>query len=427
AVSTTLDNSYEATDEKMRRDYIEAEISRQFDSYLPAHLIGLILFSIIMAVTEFNLGAPDLRYRLLGVRGAVVILTLIAIPIYQSHPLRLRWVLFLIEQMMAFGFVLILYQKHHLNVPITGYMTEILLGVQFTALICVSPLNSLLFIFYTAAVYSIATVAVGLFAPQIQPVFLIVSVGSYIAGAVVRGNYMRILKIQHGIDYDLRRRLLPVAYVRNTLAVARGALSGAVQMVSTGILCISSDWRRFRSILKAYDTQAVLGVLSTYYDECVELMHRNFPKGDCAIDWMADEFLIYVPYDTQNKENVCQYAQSAIAFSRGLIAARQRCFAINSYPDGIDIGIAMGRASYGLSGTCNSRRMLAFGFPVSLARAMQHHVKRLDKLRDVSDHIAVSQDIVEALQGTERFYAESTDRFLMNMGVDSINILIRPS
>jgi class 3 adenylate cyclase len=253
-------------------------------------------------------------------------------------------------------------------------------------------------------------------------VFGIVAIGGFFASALVRESFMRILRLQFGIDYDLRRRLLPTAFVQKTVDVDRKNLVSSVKMTSSGILCVACDWKGFHQTLKSHAVPDVIAVLSAYYDECVELMHQHFPAGDCAIDWMADEFVVYVPYDTQDPKNISSIATSAMAFSKELIRVRKRCFETSGYPVGIDIGIALGRASYGLSGTNNAQRMLAFGYPVSLARALQHHVKQATLSRFSEDHIAVSYDFMKALPPDGAFEPIATDRFLRNMGVETIYV-----
>ncbi|MCX6119217.1 MAG: hypothetical protein NT027_16895 [Proteobacteria bacterium] len=417
--------SYWELESTLRDQFVHREVSREINSVLWIQIFAIVAINSCLTVADVILGIPELRSINLFIRGSTILAAVVIFPILRDKPLLHRNAIFMICQIFGIGFSYSVHQKHALNLPLNGYLSEYILIIQMMLIIGFCPFTQKKHLLSLAGIYLL--VVLWAVSPVIatHALFVVLAGCSFYISVTIRVLYLNFLERLHGIDYDLRARMLPPILVRNTLDRPRGFLIDAVKMSSTGILCITSDWHHFKDAFKLHDEQTIAKLMSDYYDECVTLLHEKFDGGDCALDWMGDDVLIYIPYNTQDDQETETKTLAAVNFALDLVQIRKRHFAHLSVPSGIDVAISLGRANYGLSGTSNSRRMIAFGYPVSLARGLQHHIKICSELtNDNTDRIAMTNDIRNILSNGHDPTLQSLnlvsikpDQFLKNMQV----------
>jgi class 3 adenylate cyclase len=411
--------------DESKSTYVEREIRRQFNGNLQRHIITLLVIVAVVAVIEFEIAAPELRYFILSVRVATILAILVAVPVLQAQPDKLRFALFWIEQAMALGYAAGVFRKYYLGLEVGGSLGEFSVLAHFIFLICVSPITSSTALIGMAMAYMSLMISVLAISGVQMSVYSIIVFFVLIMAVVVRMHLVSILRLRHGMDFDLRQRMLPKGFMDQTIDLGRLELSTVLAMKSTGVLCIATDWRGFRRLFERHESKKILEGLSDYYDQCVRILDETFGTGRYSIDWMADELLVYVPFNTQNLDSVQATANTALGFCKRLQLMCLQFSEEKGLPEGIEIGVALGRASFGLSGTSNSRRMFAFGYPVSLARAIQHHAKRVHLNNGVTfaGSIAMSPAVYNALGSDLKTKRIESDEFLKRMDCDAILVL----
>ncbi len=164
-------------------------------------------------------------------------------------------------------------------------------------------------------------------------------------------------------------------------------------------VCLASDWRGYQQISRTEKPERLAEALTAYYDACRELLETHFPTGNYFSDWIADELLIY--FLTEKEPPDAELCAQVITFARSLLEMKEAFAAKLGLPRGIDIGIASGLASIGLSGLASNRKVIAVGDVPVRARKMQGMGKALRTARGDQDRIIYSDALLdEGIQPT---------------------------
>ena len=93
-------------------------------------------------------------------------------------------------------------------------------------------------------------------------------------------------------------------------------------------------------------------------------------------------------------------------------------------PLGIDVGIAHGVASYGLSGTKFSKKMMAWGRPVALARAIQYQAKQLRNSEGYEDRVIATPEFSAIAKSGRKLIEYKSDIYVSKLACDAITEIL---
>jgi hypothetical protein len=189
-------------------------------------------------------------------------------------------------------------------------------------------------------------------------------------------------------DYRYRSQVLPRNIIHKSL-YEDNLQAAFPPQERTGVF-ISSDWRNFQKLSGSMSANDISNLLGDYYTMCEDLLDRIFPDGDYYMDWIADELFVVVfcEFQTEVKERI----NLAVKFSVELLGEKKKFFSKFSIEQGIDVGVAFGKAQIGMMGPSTHLKATALGQLPGRARRLQSCGKQLRKHLGDCDRVVLDTE-----------------------------------
>jgi hypothetical protein len=368
----------------LREAFVLQETKRDVSNKLHVQIMAILIANLILMLADFRFGLPELRYVSVTVRGLTVLLTVALLPLVKDNLRFYKWFPFAMGQLFGLGYGIVLWKKLMLGLPAHGYLTECIFVLQLIIILGFSPLIGRRSIAVLTGLYGLALISFLTPFARSHGVFLVVGLCGLCSAAWVRILYLNLLRLQHGIEFDHRRRMLTKNLLEATLKRSKGDIFDAVKMRSSAMVVLLA-----RFDLKSNQTAVVTETTfeSTFEStfgatfgatfettselehrliEIEKLLNRHFTDGAEIFEWFNNEICLCIPYDSQNLVEAERTALRSLAFAKDL--TKMNC--LEGRDLSVTVTLTIGRGIFGLAGTHNSRHIKVFGVPIRLARQL---------------------------------------------------------